>query len=133
MKRFIKKLLVTLSITLLATTTSFSSTISSGIEKDSIVSITPAQLKETNLIFAEHHKLLIENQLLSEQLNNYKEDNKLLIKADSIRQAQIKTYKNWNESLTKNLNKKNKTLFLWKIGGITVSSGLLLLLLIKWE
>lgn len=131
MKRFIKKLLVTLSITLLATTTSFSSTISSGIEKDSIVSITPAQLKETNLIFAEHHKLLIENQLLSEQLNNYKEDNKLLIKADSIRQAQIKTYKNWNESLTKNLNKKNKTLFLWKIGGITVSSGLLLLLLIK--
>lgn len=131
MKRFIKKLLVTLSTTLLATTTSFSSTISSGIEKDSIVSITPAQLKETNLIFAEHHKLLIENQLLSEQLNNYKEDNKLLIKADSIRQAQIKTYKNWNESLTKNLNKKNKTLFLWKIGGITVSSGLLLLLLIK--
>lgn len=131
MKRFTKKLLVTLSITLLATTTSFSSTISSGIEKDSIVSITPAQLKETNLIFAEHHKLLIENQLLSEQLNNYKEDNKLLIKADSIRQAQIKTYKNWNESLTKNLNKKNKTLFLWKIGGIAVSSGLLLLLLIK--
>lgn len=131
MKRVTKRLLVTLLTILLATTTSSSSTISSGIEKDSIVSITPAQLKETNLIFAEHHKLLIENQLLSEQLNNYKEDNKLLIKADSIRQAQIKTYKNWNESLTKNLNKKNKTLFLWKIGGITVSSGLLLLLLVK--
>ncbi len=131
MKRFTKKLLVTLSTTLLATTTSFSSTISSGIEKDSIVSITPAQLKETNLIFAEHHKLLIENQLLTEQLNNYKEDNKLLVKTDSVRQAQIKTYKNWNESLTKNLNKKNKTLFLWKVGGIIISSGLLLLLLIK--
>jgi hypothetical protein len=131
MKKFIKKLLVTLSITLLTTTTSSSSTISSGIERDSIVSITPTQLKETNLIFAEHHKLLIENQLLSEQLNNYKEDNKLLVKADSVRQAQIKVYKDWNESLTKNLNKKKKTLFLWKIGGITVSSGLLLLLLIK--
>ena len=131
MKRFTKKLLVTLSITLLTTTTSSSLTISSGIEKDSIVSITPAQLKETNLIFAEHRKLLIENQLLSEQLNNYKEDNKLLVKADSVRQAQMKTYKDWNESLTKNLNKKNKTLFFWKIGGITISSGLLLLLLIK--
>ena len=131
MKRTIKKLLVTLSIILLVTTTSSSSTISSRIEKDSIVSITPAQLKETNLIFAEHHKLLIENQLLSEQINNYKEDNKLLVKADSIRQAQIKVYKNWNESLTKNLDKKQKTLFLWKIGGITVSSSLLLFLLIK--
>lgn len=131
MKRVTKRLLVTLLTILLATTTSSSSTISSGIEKDSIVSITPAQLKETNLIFAEHHKLLIENQLLSEQLNNYKEDNKLLVKTDSVRQAQIKVYKDWNESLTKNLNKKKKTLLFWKIGGITVSSGLLLLLLVK--
>lgn len=131
MKRVTKRLLVTLLTILLATITSSSSTISSGIERDSIVSITPTQLKETNLIFAEHHKLLIENQLLSEQLNNYKEDNKLLVKADSVRQAQIKVYKDWNESLTKNLNKKKRTLFFWKIGGITVSSGLLLLLLVK--
>ena len=131
MKRVTKRLLVILLTTLLVTTTSSSSTISSGIEKDSIVSITPAQLKETNLIFAEHHKLLIENQLLSEQLNNYKEDNKLLVRADSVRQTQIKVYKDWNESLTKNLNKKQRTLFFWKIGGITVSSSLLLFLLIK--
>ena len=131
MKRATKRMLVTLLTILLATTTSSSSTISSGIEKDSIVSITPTQLKETNLIFAEHHKLLIENQLLSEQLNNYKEDNKLLVKTDSVRQAQIKVYKDWNESLTKNLNKKKRTLLFWKIGGITVSSGLLLLLLVK--
>ena len=131
MKKAIKRLLETLSIILLTTTTSFSSTISSGIERDSIVSITPAQLKETNLIFVEHCKLLIENQLLSEQLNNYKEDNKLLVKADSVRQTQIKVYKDWNESLTKNLNKKKRTLFFWKIGGITVSSGLLLFLLVK--
>ena len=131
MKRATKRLLVTLLITLLATTTSSSSTISSGIEKDSIVSITPAQLKETNLIFAEHRKLLIKSQLLSEQLNNYKEDNRLLIKADSVRQAQIRTYKDWNRSLSKDLNRKNRVLFLWKIGGITVSSSLLLLLLVK--
>lgn len=131
MKRAIKRLLVISLIIVLTRTTSSSLTTSSGIKKDSIVSITPAQLKETNLIFAEHHKLLIENQLLSEQLNNYKEDNNLLIKADSIKQTQIKIYKDWNESLNKNLNKKEKTLFFWKIGGITVSSSLALLLLLK--
>ena len=131
MKRATKRLLVTLLIILLATTTSSSLTISSGIEKDSIVSITSAQLKETNLIFAEHRKLLIKSQLLSEQLNNYKEDNRLLIKDDSVRQAQIRTYKDWNRSLSKDLNRKNRVLFLWKIGGITVSSSLLLLLLVK--
>lgn len=131
MKRATKRLLVVLLIIVLPMTTSSSLTISSGIEKDSIVSITPAQLKETNLIFAEHRKLLIENQLLSEQLNNYKEDNNLLIKADSIKQNQIKIYKDWNESLNKNLDKKEKTLFFWKIGGIVVGSGLLLLLLVK--
>ena len=131
MKRATKRLLVTLLIILLATTTSSSLTISSGIEKDSTVSITSTQLKETNLIFAEHHKLLIENQLLSEQLNNYQEDNKLLTSAASVRQAQIRTYKDWNRSLSKDLNRKNRVLFLWKIGGITVSSSLLLLLLVK--
>ena len=131
MKEFTKKLLIILSIILLTTTTSSSSTISRKIEKDSIVSITPIQLKEINFIFAEHHKLLIENQLLSKQIENYKEDNKLLIKADSVRQNQIKTYNDWNKSLIKSLNKKNKKLLFWKIGGITVSSGLLLLLLVK--
>ena len=65
------------------------------------------------------------------RISNYKEDNKLLIKADSVRQAQIKVYKDWNKSLTKDLNKKNRTLFFWKIGGIIVSSGLLVLLLVK--
>ena len=104
MKRFIKKRLVLLLIILLTTTTSFSSTISNKIEKDTIVSITSSQLKETNLIFAEHHKLLIENQLLSEQINNYKENNKLLIKADSVRLSQIETYKDWNKYVTKKYN-----------------------------
>lgn len=131
MRRVTKNLLVTLLTITLTTTTSFSSTISNGIEKDSTVSITSTQLKETNLIFAEHHKLLLENQLLSEQLKNYKEDNKLLIKADSVRQAQIKVYEDLKESLTKDLNKKNKTLLFWKIGGITISSSLLLFLLTK--
>lgn len=131
MKKIIKILLIILPIIILTTATSFSSTISNRIEQDSIVSITLTQLKETNLIFAEHHKLLIENQLLSEQINNYKEDNKLLLEADSVRQSQIQIYKSWNESLTKDIKKKDKTLTLWKFGSITVSCGLLILLLVK--
>lgn len=131
MKRFIKKRLVLLLIILLTTTTSFSSTISNKIEKDTIVSITSSQLKETNLIFAEHHKLLIENQLLSEQINNYKENNKLLIKADSVRLSQIETYKDWNKYVTKKYNDEIKKVLFWKVGGIVVSFSLLLLLLVK--
>lgn len=131
MKKFIKKRLVLLLIILLMTTTSFSSTISNKIEKDTIVSITSSQLKETNLIFAEHHKLLIENQLLSEQINNYKEDNILLIKADSVRVSQIETYKNWNKYVTKKYNDERKKVLFWKVGGIVVSFSLLLLLLVK--
>lgn len=131
MKQGTKRLLILLLTILLTKTTSFSLTISKGIEKDSIVSIAPIQLKETNLIFAEHQKLLNENRLLFEQINNYKEDNKLLMQSDSIRQVQIQAYKNLNETLNKNINKKNKALFFWKVGGITVSSGLLIFLLLK--
>lgn len=112
-------------------TTSFSSTILNGTENDSTIILTPSQLKETNLIFAEHRKLLIENRLLKDQVNNYKEDNNLLIKADSLRVSQISLYKDWNNSLNKSLKKKNKTLLFWKIGGLTISSSLLLLFLIK--
>ena len=120
-----------LIIMILTMTTSFSSTILNGTENDSTIILTPSQLKETNLIFAEHRKLLIENRLLKDQVNNYKEDNNLLIKADSLRVSQISLYKDWNNSLNKSLKKKNKTLLFWKIGGLTISSSLLLLFLIK--
>ena len=103
MKSIIKKLSVLLIAIILTTTTSFSSTILNGIENDSTIILTPSQLKETNLIFAEHRKLLIENRLLKDQVNNYKEDNNLLIKADSLRVSQINLYKDWNNSLNKSL------------------------------
>ena len=131
MKRFIKTQLLVLIIIALTTTMSFSQNILNGIVIDSTVSITPVQLKETNLIFAEHRKLLIENHLLYEQINNYKKDINLLNENDSIRQAQIKVYTDLNNSVINDLNRRNKTLLLWKIGGIAVSSSLLILLLIK--
>lgn len=126
-----KRMLVLLLTIMLATTTSFSSTILNGIENDSIITLTPSQLKQTNLIFIEHKKLLIENKLLKEQIDNYKEDNKLLIKTDSIRISQINIYKDLNNSLNRSLKNKRKSLLFWKIGGITISSSFLLLFLLK--
>lgn len=104
---------------------------SSTIYKDSIIVITPTQLKNTNLIFAEHSKLLKENSLLKRQIENYKEDNKLLIKSDSVRCLEVNYYSDINKELNNSLQKKNKSLFLWKIGGITVSTTLLILFLFK--
>lgn len=124
MKSTIKKLLILLFLITPMTTTSSFSTILKTIEKDSLVTITPTQLKETNLIFAEHNKLLVENKLLIEQIQNYKEENGLLVKADSIKDIQINNYKS-------TIKDKGKSLLYWKIGGITVSTSLVLLLLLK--
>lgn len=127
MKSIIKRLLVLSSAIMLMMITCFSST----IYKDSIIVITPTQLKNTNLIFVEHSKLLKENSLLKRQIENYKEDNKLLIKSDSVRCLEINYYSDINKELNNSLQKKNKSLFLWKIGGITVSTTLLILFLFK--
>lgn len=127
MKSIIKRLLVLSSAIMLMMITCFSST----IYKDSIIVITPTQLKNTNLIFAEHSKLLKENSLLKRQIENYKEDNKLLIKSDSVRCLEVNYYSDINKELNNSLQKKNKSLFLWKIGGITVSTTLLILFLFK--
>lgn len=127
MRNIIKRLSTLLSIIPLTTIMSFSST----TLNDTIVSITPIQLKKTNLIFAEHNKLLIENDLLKKQILNYKEDNALLLKTDSLRLEQISNYASWKDSLEKSLKKKEKRLLFWKIGGLSISSGLLLLLLFK--
>lgn len=102
---------------------------------DSIVCITPEQLKITNLIFAEHSKLKYENYLLSKQIDTYKLDNQYL---DSINQLQLQKYNNIVSSyenqimdLNKSLDKSNRSIKMWKIGGITIGAGLLLWLILK--
>ena len=133
-----KKNILIFLITTLATTTSFSQTISIETENDSTVLITSNQLKNTNLIFIEHEKLLKENALLYKQLDNYKVSNDLLVQTDSLRKKEIAEYKLLTESfndeikkLNKEIKRKDKRLLSWKIGGITISSGLLLWLLLK--
>ena len=133
-----KKNILIFLITILATTTSFSQTISRETKNDSTVLITSNQLKNTNLIFIEHEKLLKENALLYKQLDNYKVSNDLLVQTDSLRKKEIAEYKLLTESfnaeikkLNKEIKRKDKRLLSWKIGGITISSGLLLWLLLK--
>lgn len=130
-----RRIVILLLTILLSTTTSFSQNIS---EQDSIVAITPKQLKETNLIFLEHKKLLLENYLLNCQVNNYRNDNKLLIECDSIKTLQLQNYKELSNSYTtkielmnKKLVKKTREVLVWKIGSISISTGLFIWLLLK--
>ena len=133
-----KKSILTFFLILLATTMSFSQTISNEIKRDSTVLITSNQLKRTNLIFVEHEALLKTNSLLHQQLDNYKLNNNLLLRSDSIHKVEIDKYKLLTESfsseitsLNKEIKRKNRTILTLKIGGITISSGLLLWLLLK--
>lgn len=82
--------------------------------------------------------LLKENSLLIKQIENYKKDNELLIKASKVREEQMENCQEINSiylteigKFQKEIKKKNKALLGLKIGGITVSVGLLLLLLFK--
>ena len=133
-----KKSILTFFLILLATTMSFSQTISNEIKRDSTVLITSDQLKRTNLIFVEHEALLKTNSLLHQQLDNYKLNNNLLLRSDSIHKVEIDKYKLLTESfsskiasLNKEIKRKDRTILTLKIGGITISSGLLLWLLLK--
>ena len=94
---------------------------------DSLVVITPQQLKASNLIFLEHKKLKLERFELN--------------KPDSIRLQQLARaelqMQMYDEAISKQreqiakMNKKNKRLTTLSIEGFAISIGLLLALLIK--
>ena len=133
-----KRIATLLLAILLTTTICFSQTTSVETNPDSIVSVTSEQLKYANLIFVEHEKLLIENSLLNTQIGNYQSKLKLAEETDSLRLSQISQYKGINEAyslqigeLNKSLLKKDKTILGLKIGCVTVSAGIILLLLLK--
>ena len=133
-----KRIATLLLAILLTTTICFSQTTSVETNPDSIVSVTSEQLKYANIIFVEHEKLLIENSLLNTQIGNYQSKLKLAEETDSLRLSQISQYKGINEAyslqireLNKSLSKKDKTILGLKIGCVTVSAGIILLLLLK--
>lgn len=108
---------------------------------DSLVVITPQQLKASNLIFLEHKKLKLERFELNKQLTSYELLTANYAKTDSIRLQQLARaelqMQMYDEAISKQrkqiakMNKKNKRLTTLSIGGFVISMGLLLALLIK--
>lgn len=108
---------------------------------DSLVVITPQQLKASNLIFLEHKKLKLERFELNKQLTSYELLTANYAKTDSIRLQQLAQaelqMQMYDEAISKQreqiakMNKKNKRLTTLSIGGFAISIGLLLALLIK--
>lgn len=133
-----KRIVILFLAILLVRITCFSSTTSEVTRQDSIVSITSDQLKYANLIFVEHKRLLEENDLLTQQVQNYQVKTDLLLRTDSLRVSQIADYQHINEAyvtqiedLNKAIKERDRAVTCWKIGGITVSVGLVLFLLLK--
>lgn len=126
-----RKLGILLLINLLIPIAVSSQTISKNtypkILGDSIVLITPEQLKETNLIFNEHNLLKNKIPLLERKIQVLTEINDNHSKIDSLRVQEINQYKANVDKLKKSIKIKN-TLITGISSGFVVS---LLLLLFK--
>lgn len=126
-----RKLGILLLINLLIPIAVSSQTISKNtypkILGDSIVLITPEQLKETNLIFNEHNLLKTKVPLLERKIQVLTEINDNHSKIDSLRVKEINQYKANVDKLKKSIKIKN-TLITGISSGFVVS---LLLLLFK--
>lgn len=123
---------------MLTRTIVYSENTSNQISQDSILSLTPSEIKYANLIFAEHKNLLIENSLLNKQVANFEELTTNLLAVDTLRQVQVAEYKQLSDDYLSKINElnskiksKNAKLTCWKVGGITVSVALAILLILK--
>lgn len=108
---------------------------------DSLVVITPQQLKATNLIFLEHKKFKLEIPELKKQLTSYESLINSYERTDSVRNAQInrlmlhaQVSEQVIQSQLKEINKLESKKKFYKgltVGGVTVSVVLLITLLLK--
>lgn len=120
---------------------SFSQTTYPKLTSDSLIVITPQQLKATNLIFLEHKKLKLEVPELNKQIVSYESLINSYAKSDSLKNSQINELTNYmevseqvRENQLREINKLKSKNQLYKglsIGGVTVSVMLLITLLIK--
>ena len=132
-----KKVLIVLLLSLLPTMFTFSQTIYPKLTQDSLIVITPTQLKKTNLIFLEHQKLKLEVEQLENKIGLHEETNSLLQQLLEVKEQQISNLhkiNTFNESL---LNIKEEELKkckvqnrLFVIGGCTICASLIFLLII---
>ena len=120
---------------------SFSQTTYPKLTSDSLIVITPQQLKATNLIFLEHKKLKLEVPELNKQIVSYESLINSYAKSDSLKNSQMDELTNYievseqvRENQLREINKLKSKNQLYKglsIGGVTVSVMLLITLLIK--
>ena len=111
------------------------------LTNDSLIVITPQQLKATNLIFLEHKKLKLEIPELNKQIASYESLIKSYEQTDSVRNAQVKRlmlHAEVSEQVMQNqlreinkLESKNKLFKGLTIGGVTISVILIATLLLK--
>lgn len=122
-------------------TACFSQNIYPRILNDSLIVISPTQLKQTNLIFLEHNKLILENRELKSQLNNYSDLVSNYQINDSIKNTQISLLRSnldkyntiieTQNTQVKKLRSSNKLYKGITIGSFAISFGLLILFITK--
>ena len=133
-----RRILVILLISIFQKTLCFSQTIYPKIVSDSLVLITSSQLKQTNLIFAEHQKLKSINVQLDAKFDLQEEISSIFNQSSMIKDLQIANLETINDINKSTLLSVNKELIQYKkkqkllvIGGCTISASLALLLLFK--
>ena len=133
-----RRILVILLISIFQKTLCFSQTIYPKIVSDSLVLITSSQLKQTNLIFAEHQKLKSINVQLDAKFDLQEEISSIFNQSAMIKDLQIANLETINDINKSTLLSINKELIQYKkrqkllvIGGCTISASLALLLLFK--
>ena len=102
---------------------------SQPISKDTVVVITPIQLKTANLIFAEHEMLLKKVPLLESKITNLETINSNWSQIDSLRSNQVTMYKEALATRDKDLKRLNKSLKTTKyvVGGSILTTIILAL------
>lgn len=132
----IYKFATILLFSLLTPTVCFSQTTYPTIVNDSLILLTSNQLKQTNLIFAEHNMLLKKVDLLESQTQQYK----LLVdnceKKDSLNKSLLENQKSYYigrlSSLKETLFNESRKKSLYKYGMFgTICVALLAIIIVK--
>lgn len=133
------KIAILLLISLLRTTSAISQDTSICITEhgDTLVVITPEQLKVANLIFNEHFELKVTERLLRNQIDRYKSLYEDELEIDSVYETTIDRlkltiidYDNINKEQAKSLTKAKTKLKYWRISSLTTAAVVLLVCLL---
>ena len=96
------------------------------ITADSLIVITPEQLKLTNLIFNEHKYLKEKVEILNDEISNLEALNKTYVVQDSIRRKEIELYKSNYEDINKKYKRLDRKFKIVSISSIVAILGALI-------